>query len=138
MVSGEITPDNFVMDKVILEMASSIISKKHHELKADVKNKCVVKLEVDDERANAPCMNQEELKAITQISKKLEKLHKCPQDIEWAIDADLPDGKNIALLQSRPETVWSQKKEENKSNSYSFGMEGIVDTLLNPLSGKKS
>ena len=31
-----------------------------------------------------------------------------PQDIEWAIDADLPDGDNVLLLQARPETVKSQ------------------------------
>ena len=33
-----------------------------------------------------------------------------PQDVEWAIDRDLPDGENVVILQSRPETVWSQEE----------------------------
>jgi pyruvate,water dikinase len=43
------------------------------------------------------------------MAKRAEKHYKCPQDIEWALDADLPDGENLLLLQSRPETVHSSK-----------------------------
>ncbi|HUG49830.1 MAG TPA: PEP/pyruvate-binding domain-containing protein, partial [Terrimesophilobacter sp.] len=38
-----------------------------------------------------------------------EKHYGCPQDIEWALDRDLPDGANLLLLQARPETVHSTK-----------------------------
>jgi pyruvate,water dikinase len=44
------------------------------------------------------------------MAKRAEKHYKCPQDIEWALDADLPDGENLLLLQSRPETVHSHGK----------------------------
>lgn len=35
-----------------------------------------------------------------------------PQDIEWAIDRDLPFPENVFMVQSRREAVWSQRKKE--------------------------
>ena len=60
----------------------------------------------------------------------------CPQDVEWAVDIDLPEGDNIILLQSRPETVWSKKGPVSvvapgtKSGDF---MSSIVSTLMSPL-----
>ena len=45
------------------------------------------------------------------MAKRAEKHYGCPQDIEWALDADLPDGENLLLLQSRPETVALRRRE---------------------------
>ncbi|MCH9840751.1 MAG: phosphoenolpyruvate synthase, partial [Actinomycetia bacterium] len=63
----------------------------------------------------------------------------CPQDIEWAVDADLPEGSNVVLLQSRPETVWSKKTRSTSQGAQSSGdfMASIVSTLMNPLHTKK-
>jgi len=44
----------------------------------------------------------------------------------------LPPGENIVLLQSRPETVWSRRPTTPIARP--TGMEGIVSTLLSPLS----
>ena len=54
-----------------------------------------------------------------------------------------PEGQNFTLLQSRPETVWSQKKKPTTTSaatttpSFSFNMEGLVNSLMNPLAAKK-
>ncbi len=58
--------------------------------------------------------------------------------MEWAIDADLPDGENLLALQSRPETIWSQKPKTKTANPYSTGMMGIVNTLNNPYGAKQT
>ena len=65
--------------------------------------------ETDPDRATAPCLTDNELRAITKLAKTAERHYGCPQDIEWAVDLDLPEGENVILLQSRPETVWSKK-----------------------------
>ncbi|MFA9276985.1 MAG: PEP/pyruvate-binding domain-containing protein, partial [Rhodoluna sp.] len=59
------------------------------------------------------------------------------QDIEWAIDADLPAGSNVLLLQSRPETVWSQKKQEVKITSTGSGIEAITKSLMAQIGDRK-
>ncbi len=43
------------------------------------------------------------------MAKKIEAHYGCPQDIEWAIDRDLSFPENMFIVQSRPETVWSQR-----------------------------
>ena len=69
----------------------------------------LVEREVTPERRAVRCLTDGELKAVAQMAKRAEKHYGCPQDIEWALDADLPDGENLLLLQSRPETVHSTK-----------------------------
>jgi pyruvate,water dikinase len=136
VVSGEVTPDNFMVDKIMLEVIHSNIQNKHIEHVADQENRCVVIREINDERASQPSISETELKELCRIVKSIEKYYRCPLDIEWAIDADLAEGHNFTLLQSRPETVWSQKKAE--SGTVKLGMEGILNTLMNPIGSKSN
>lgn len=129
VVSGEVTPDNFTLDKVMLHPIKTIISDKHEELIPDGKGG-IVRREVDAERRNAPSLSNEELIAVARLAKSAEKHYGCVQDIEWAIDADLPEGKNVLLLQSRPETVWSQNPAEVKYTSMGSGIEAITNSLM--------
>lgn len=141
VVSGEVTPDNFLIDKVILHILKSDIQNKHIEHVADKENRCVMIREITDERATQPSLTEEEVKEICRMAKQIEKHYGCPQDIEWALDADLPEGQNFTLLQSRPETVWSQKKKPTTTATtvpaFTFGMEGLVNSLMNPIASKK-
>jgi pyruvate, water dikinase len=138
VVSGEVTPDNFLIDKVILDILKSNIHAKAIEHVPDVAAKKVLVREIIGERALEPSLNSEEIIALCKMAKTVEKHYGCPQDIEWAIDSDMPEGQNIMLLQSRPETVWSQKKTETKAaSSFTFGMAGLVDSLMNPYASKK-
>ena len=110
VVSGQVTPDNIVLDKVTLVPVSEHLGDKHAELVPDASARSLVEREVDAERRSRRCLTDDELKAVAQMAKRAEKHYKCPQDIEWALDHDLPDGENLLLLQSRPETVHSVKK----------------------------
>lgn len=135
VVSGEVTPDNFLVDKIMLHIISSNIQNKHIEHVPDKENRCVVTKEIEPERAKEPSISEDEIIELCKMAKTIEKHYKCPQDIEWAIDADLPAGQNFTLLQSRPETVWSQKKIQ--STQLKTGMDGILNTLMNPIGMKK-
>ncbi|MGI9197107.1 MAG: PEP/pyruvate-binding domain-containing protein [Candidatus Nanopelagicales bacterium] len=133
VVSGEVTPDNFLVDKVMLAVSKREISHKAHEYRL-TDHDSVEKAEVDPDRADAPCLTDAHLKAIAVLAKTAEKHYGCPQDIEWAVDADLPEGENVILLQARPETVWSKKPRESVTGSADKNpMSSIVSTLMNPL-----
>ena len=137
VVSGEVTPDNFLVDKVMLAVSKREISHKAHEYRL-TDHDSVEKAEVDADRADAPCLTDAQLKAIAILAKTAEKHYGCPQDIEWAVDADLPDGENVILLQARPETVWSKKPRESVVGAADKDpMASIVSTLMNPLYTKK-
>jgi pyruvate,water dikinase len=99
----------------------------------------VVQREVEPERQRQPALTNAELQAVARLAKRAERHYGAPQDIEWAVDADLPAGENIVLLQSRPETVWSRKAAPKPADAalYQTGMQGLLHTLLNPLNAKK-
>lgn len=136
VVSGLVTPDNYTVEKVLLEVLDRKVADKHIELIGDATAGCAIERPVDETRRQQSSLNDEEVLAIARLAKQLEQQKGCPQDLEWAIDHDLPDGENLLALQSRPETVWSQKQKEKPKNSYATGMMGIVNALNNPLSSK--
>jgi pyruvate, water dikinase len=137
VVSGEVTPDHFLIDKVMMVILKSDIHNKHIEHVPDKAARCVVVKEIEAERAQLPCLSPAEVQMLSKMAKLVEKHYGCPQDIEWAIDLDLPEGANLTLLQSRPETVWSQKKAAASTTGFTFGMQGLVNSLINPLNKKK-
>lgn len=137
VVSGTVTPDNFVVEKVLQEILHRTISDKHMELIGDAAAGAAVERDIPEDRRNAASLTDEEVMAVAMLAKQLEKQNKCPQDVEWAFDADLPDGENLMALQSRPETIWSQKKKDKPKNPYSTGVMSIAGTLTTPYGTKK-
>ncbi len=131
VVSGEVTPDNFLVDKVIKEIVGRKISDKGHEMVLGDDGD-VHKVAVPDDRRNQPSLSDDELRNVAALARRAEKHYGCPQDVEWALDRHLPDGYNVVLLQSRPETVWSQKPVTPIASN-SDPMASIVSTLLTPM-----
>jgi pyruvate,water dikinase len=66
-------------------------------------------VDVPEDRWSQLCLSDEQVVALARLGKSLERLQKCPQDIEFAVDEDLPVGSEVVLLQCRPETIWSAK-----------------------------
>ncbi|MFD1210849.1 PEP/pyruvate-binding domain-containing protein [Arthrobacter sp. GCM10027362] len=130
VVSGQVTPDNIMVDKVMLTVVREALGDKHAELVPDPQARSLVEREVPQERRNVRCLSDAEVVAVATIAKRAEKHFKAPQDIEWALDADLPDGENLVLLQSRPETVHSSKPKEPKAAAKGFGIESITKSLM--------
>ncbi len=132
VVSGEVTPDNFLVDKVIHEVVARTISPKTMEYRLNGDGE-VEACQVEEERAMAQCLDEDEIKAVARMARLAEKHYGSPQDVEWAIDFDLDPPHNVILLQSRPETVWSQKKRRTVAKSGQGFMDGIVSTLISPV-----
>ena len=132
IVSGNVNPDNFVVEKVLHEILERKISKKTIELIADVNSQKTIQREIKGELQTKPSLTDNQILEVALLSKKLEKHFKCAQDVEWTFDFDLPTGKNLFALQSRPETIWSQKKKKPFKVKKSNNLESIVYNLNNP------
>jgi pyruvate,water dikinase len=131
VVSGAVTPDKFVVDKVVHEVNERTISIKTIECIFQP-GKGVVHSEVEPARQTAPCMNDKELIELVEIAKRIEDHYGYPMDIEWAIDHDLGFPDNVFIVQSRPETVWSQRGKEpvlGKKSGYDLLMEKALSPL---------
>ncbi|RJX29113.1 MAG: phosphoenolpyruvate synthase, partial [Dethiobacter sp.] len=109
LVSGQVTPDKYILDKVTLGVSKKTICSKVMELIYGPEGD-VVPREISEDRRNAPCLSDEELLQLARYGKIIEKHYGIAQDIEWAVDFDLPFPNNIILLQARAETIWSKKQ----------------------------
>jgi pyruvate,water dikinase len=92
----------------------------------------VERVAIVDERREQPSLDDAEIKAVARLARTAEKHYGCPQDVEWAVDLDLPDDANVLLLQSRPETVWSRRPVPSVATQGDY-MASIVATLTSPL-----
>jgi len=112
VVSGAVTPDDFVVDKKTLKVVERRLARKTIQYIRDPSTGNTVHAEVPVEKQETPCINDEEILKISELARIIEQHYGKPQDIEWAIDRDIPFPANIFIVQSRPETVWSQKSAE--------------------------
>lgn len=110
IVQGTVTPDNFVVDKDSLTITSRRINEKSIELirkeGGDVEER-----KVEPERAKAQVISDEQIAQLADYAKRIEKHYGCYMDMEWAVDHK----DRLWILQARPETVWSKKNKEKKS-----------------------
>lgn len=110
IVQGTVTPDNFVVDKDSLTITSRRINDKSIELirkeGGDVEER-----KVEPECAKAQVISDEQIAQLADYAKRIEKHYGCYMDMEWAVDHK----DRLWILQARPETVWSKKNKEKKS-----------------------
>ena len=100
VVSGEEGVDRFIVDKETLEVVEEHVGKKTRYVVA--RKKGVEWEEVPAEKQVEACLSKEEVTEVARVARLLEERLGCPQDVEWAIEADLPFPQNIFLLQTRP------------------------------------
>jgi pyruvate,water dikinase len=108
LVSGDVTPDRWIVGKITGEISVRDISDKAiRHAQSPVGG--VEELPVQDSLRREPCLSDEELQSLRAIGRQVERHYGRAQDIEWAIDRHT---RQLLLLQSRPETVWSNKDNQ--------------------------
>jgi pyruvate,water dikinase len=132
VVSGSVNPDKFVVDKVVMETNERTISAKHIECVYDPDKGEVIDAELDSDRQSRCCLEDREILELVATAKNIEAHYGLPMDIEWAIDKDLGFPENVFIVQARPETVWSQRKEESvigRKSGYQLLMEQAMKRI---------
>lgn len=109
VVSGEVNPDRFLVDKVTLQIISRTVAAKAWEYAVAPGGRGIARAAIGDDRRNCPCLSDAEVMALAAIAKSIERRFGEPQDIEWGIDRHPTGPDGIVLLQSRPETAWKAR-----------------------------
>jgi pyruvate, water dikinase len=105
VVSGEVTPDRFVLGKITGEITVREIKDKHVR-HVPVAAGGTWEEETPAELREVTCLSDDQLQQLREMGRRIEKHYGRPQDIEWAFDQE----GQLRILQSRPETVWSAKE----------------------------
>lgn len=141
IVSGTVTPDRWVVDKSTLKILERNISpRKEIECTVDPKTDTCVQIKVKGKRRNISCLSDEEIIELVRQGRDIEQHFRRAQDIEWAIDKDSSFPDNVYIMQARPETVWSSRKEKTKVEVEKPKVDVKKDTyeyMLHVLTGKK-
>lgn len=129
VVSGEVTPDEFLVNKISLETLDRTITKKEVYYTVDYETQSSKCIDVPHERQSIQSIVDEKVIELAKMGKIIEQHYGAAMDIEWAVDSDMPDEANIFILQARPETVWSSKKKEPVAKKGS-AMDHILASLM--------
>ena len=104
VVSGEVTPDRWVLGKITGEISIRDISDKHAK-QVQAPSGGIHEVALSGEERTGPCLSDDELQQLREAGRRIERHYGKPQDIEWAFDK----AGRLLMLQSRPETVWAMK-----------------------------
>jgi pyruvate,water dikinase len=136
VVEGDVTPDRYAVDKVTLELRSRVIGPKALAYRFDPGPGRVAKVEVPAADRARPCLDDGEVAELAGLGKRIEIALGVPQDVEWAIGPDQSGGREVYLLQTRPETVWSRQPRQPVASPGVSVMDGMLAYLVQPAASK--
>jgi pyruvate,water dikinase len=105
VVSGEVTPDDYLVSKITGEVVRQTVSSKHVEYVPDATGRGTVRMEVAPDRRDEPCLGEGQLAALLEVARRVERHFGSHQDIEWAIARGRPLPDALLVLQARPVTT---------------------------------
>ena len=115
VVSGDVTPDNYQVDKKNNEIVNVTISDKKVMYTND-ENGTSVKVDVPEDKRNERVLSDAELVELTEMGKRVQSHYGEPMDTEWAFEKGM-----LFLLQARPITTLGDVEEETGDASSDLG-----------------
>ena len=130
VVSGIVTPDTCLLDKVTMDTIKTTVGSKEIQCVYREDGSDILQCAVPEEKRRVTCLSRQEMLELARVGKLIEDYYGKPYDIEFGIDADMDFPQNIIILQVRPESVWSKKEAAAKTEKKSDPMELILGQLL--------
>ncbi len=116
VVSGAVSPDNYVVDRENGEVDVTVAEKKVMHVK-DEETGETVEREVPEEDRDRQVLSAPEVERLVELGEQVEDHYGTPQDVEWAIvggDEQEPSTQSgeVYMLQSRPITTIDESRAE--------------------------
>ena len=109
VVDGSVVPQEFIVDRNTQKITEYRVGNQAY--KTTLRSREGLQEEkIPDENLYKSCLDENQIKIITDYALKIEKYFETPQDIEWTIDKE---GK-ILILQCRPLSISKPKAELGK------------------------
>ncbi len=129
IVSGDLTPDQYILEKDSLIITDKQIVKQEWQLIRNLEAspgdlETNIKVPVPSKKQEAQKLSDEEIITLAKIGKLLEDHYKAPQDVEWA-----KEDKEFFIVQTRPVTTLKEKTEETSTveeGKYEILLTGIA------------
>ncbi len=131
VVAGQVTPDNYIVDKKSLEIKNVKLNDQEFEYVRDNNLGRTVKKSVPPGKKNTQILSVNEIKRLSKLVLNIENHYGKPQDIEWAVE----DGR-LFIVQARPvTTIKKVEKQETITKEQEAPKQDILkDEILSGLS----
>src|SRR4030043_1409485 len=111
IVSGDVTPDQYLVDKNGISIIDKEIHKQEWQLVKGIKAPLGelepnIKTSVPPSKQAKQKLSDKDIVALAKVGKMIEDHYQFPQDVEWA-----KKGKDLFILQTRPVTTLKPKEE---------------------------
>ena len=106
VVSGSVSPDNYVVDRKTKKIVNRYIATKEIMITRDAKTHKTTTAKVPAKKKEAVVLTDKEIIELARYGEILEEHYGLPQDIEWGVEKN-----KIYILQSRPITTISSEKK---------------------------
>jgi len=124
VVSGSITPDNYVINKATMSLLNKRINKQEWMLVKEGKEN--IRVNLGHGKADVQKLSDDKILELAQIGYKIEQHYGKPMDIEWAMEDDMI----LMIVQARPITTLNKKVEgETIQTTIAPIMEGLAAAL---------
>jgi phosphoenolpyruvate synthase/pyruvate phosphate dikinase len=117
VVGGEVTPDDYLVSKVTLELVREHVHTKDVQYVPDPSGHGAARIDVPTERQDVRCLDEHALARLVDVARKIERYFGCHQDIEWALARDPQAEGELFVVQTRPVTALAKKAEKPKAES---------------------
>ncbi|WP_138008030.1 phosphoenolpyruvate synthase [Halalkalirubrum salinum] len=114
VVSGTVSPDNYIVDRETATTEDVTVATKNIQMVKDPETGETIEEDVPEDKRDARVLTDEEIESLVELGKIVEDHYESPQDVEWAIYEG-----DVYMLQSRPiTTIAEQKNIESAANSH--------------------
>ncbi|MBF8304483.1 MAG: phosphoenolpyruvate synthase [Dehalococcoidia bacterium] len=125
IVSGEVTPDMFIVNKADFRIIEKKIGRQEWQLvKSPVRSlgrmESNIKVTIPPAAQSRQKLSDKDILTLARLGKKIEDLYKFPQDIEWA-----KENSNFYIVQSRPITTLTASVKAKEAEQVVLG-EGVA------------
>ncbi|MFA9425364.1 phosphoenolpyruvate synthase [Natronorubrum sp. A-ect3] len=122
VVSGAVSPDNYIISREDRDIDVTVAEKKvMHE--KDEETGQTVEREVPEAKRTERVLSDDEIEQLVDLGERVEDHYDNPQDVEWAIVGD-----EVFMLQSRPITTISESNGEPTATDSAIDVsEGVTD-----------
>lgn len=142
VVSGSVSPDNYVVDPQTAESTTVTVADKKTMMVKDPETGKTVERDVPEEKRNKRVLTDREIESLVELGQTVEEHYGVPQDVEWAIvdseersssesRAKLEDSE-VFMLQSRPITTINETSEATQAAEATDGSGATVESKEKP------
>ena len=122
VVAGEVSPDNYVVDRASGDLDSVTVAEKNTMYVKSETGETVAE-DVPDDKRTARVLDESEIRRLVELGERVEDHYGEPQDVEWAIF-----NGEVFMLQSRPITTITEGDESGAEVGGASGAEaGVAD-----------